>query len=323
MTLYAIKNMNLSEISYTRLFSHLNRVEDCFAIYDLFRADKDKVTEYDTGGSGHPNSADEDYMLELVDSVERLTVYFRCPLSRLKKTAIERARIFCARNGEPVTSLVESLGRMSRSETLRFGIHECNTATYLLRKWVADNIAAENSWNNIIGKLSQKYGMRREKSESELNIATASLDENSIERRLFSLAKQCADYIGYCFMDFPDKGFFEALLYCTTLIIDIGTEHGNNINQDTLEDRYFVLLADEIISVSESSVNTIEFINSRIKLYRDCPEEMLYGLFFLSPFWETPDKRKWKSITAADLKKLRRAVRHVRKMISKENIVMI
>ena len=62
---------------------------------------------------------------------------------------------------------------------------------------------------------------------------------------------------------------------------------------------------------------------SRIKLYRDCPEEMLYGLFFLSPFWETPDKRKWKSITAADLKKLRRAVRHVRKMISKENIVMI
>ena len=206
MTLYAIKNMNLSEISYTRLFSHLNRIEDCFAIYDLFRADKDKVTEYDTGGSGHPNSADEDYMLELVDSVERLTVYFRCPLSRLKKAAVERAKIFCARKGESMTGMVESLGRMSTAEASRFRIHECNTATHLLKKWIADNIAFENSLNKIIDALSQKYGIDYKKEESELNIATVSPDENSIERRLFALAKQCADYIGYCFVDFPDKG---------------------------------------------------------------------------------------------------------------------
>lgn len=313
--------MNLAEISYTRFFSHLNRRKDCFAIYNSFRTDENDITKYDTAVPGHLDYADIEYMLELVDSVERLTVYFRCPLSRLKKAAVERAKIFCARKGEPIAGLVESLGRMSTAEASRFRIHECNTATHLLRKWIADDIAFENSLNNIISALSQKYGIQDELPESELNIANVSLDENSIERRLFALAKQCADYIGYCFLDFPDNGFYEALLYCTTLIIDIGTGHSNNIDPDLLEDRYFVLLADEIVSASESPVNTIEFINSRIKLYRDCPEEMLYGLFFLSPFWETPDKRKWKSITAADLKKLRKSIKHIKKMISKEDIV--
>ena len=196
--------MNLAEISYTRFFSHLNRIEDCFAIYNSFRTDEDGVTTNDTRDSGHQVSAD--YMLELTDSVERLTVYFRCPLSRLKKAAVERAKIFCARKGESMTGMVESLGRMSTAEASRFRIHECNTATHLLKKWIADNIAFENSLNKIIDALSQKYGIDYKKEESELNIATVSPDENSIERRLFALAKHCADYIGYCFVDFPDKG---------------------------------------------------------------------------------------------------------------------
>lgn len=137
--------MNLAEISYTRFFSHLNRRKDCFAIYNSFRTDENDITKYDTAVPGHLDYADIEYMLELVDSVERLTVYFRCPLSRLKKAAVERAKIFCARKGEPIAGLVESLGRMSTAEAARFRIHECNTATHLLRKWIADDIASENS----------------------------------------------------------------------------------------------------------------------------------------------------------------------------------
>ena len=44
-----------------------------------------------------------------------------------------------------IAGLVESLGRMSTAEAARFRIHECNTATHLLRKWIADDIASENS----------------------------------------------------------------------------------------------------------------------------------------------------------------------------------
>ena len=66
---------------------------DCFAIYNSFRTDENDITKYDTAVPGHLDYADIEYMLELVDSVERLTVYFRCPLSRLKKAAVERAKI--------------------------------------------------------------------------------------------------------------------------------------------------------------------------------------------------------------------------------------
>ena len=314
--------MNLAEILYSRLFSHLDRHKNCFLIYDSFRFREDGDEKYDDEVSASHDLVNEEYMLELVDSVERLTVYFRCPVSRLQQTAVERAKVFCAKSGESMPDLIKSLEAMVRKESVRFGIQECNTATYLLKNWLTEDIDAKEGIDNLINELSNKYSIDFEKLETECNIAPASADENSIERRLFSLAKKCADYIGYRFYDFPYKGFYEALLYCTTLIIDIGSEHSNEVDTDLLEDRYFVLLADEILSAPGSSANTIEFINSRIKLYRDCPDKMVYGLFFLSPFWDAPDVRKWKSVSASDLKKLRQAVRHVRKMISKEKIVI-
>ena len=312
--------MNFAEILYSRLFSHLNRHKNCFLIYDSFRFRGDENEKYEAEVSASPDLVNEEYMLELVDSVERMIVYFRCPVSRLQQTAVERAKMFCAKSGESMPGLIKSLEAMVRNESVRFGIHKCNTATYLLKNWLTEDIGAKECLDNLINELSNKYNIDFEKLEAEYNIAPASVDENSLERRLFSLAKKCADYIGYRFDDFPDNGFYEALLYCTTLIIDIGSEHSNEVDIDLLEDRYFVLLADEILSAAGSSVNTIEFINSRIKLYQDCPDKMIYGLFFLSPFWDTPDVRKWKSVSASDLKKLRQAVRHVRKMISKEKI---
>ena len=314
--------MNLAEILYNRLFSHLDRHKNCFMIYDSFRLREDGDEKYDEEVSAGQDFANEGYMLELVDSVERLIVYFRCPVSRLKQAAVERSKVFCAKSGESMPDLIKSLEAMVRKESVRFGIQECNTATYLLKRWLVEDIGVKESLDNLINELSNKYNIDFEKLETECNIAPASADENSIERRLFSLAKKCADYIGYRFYDFPDNGFYEALLYCTTLIIDIGSEHSNEVDIDLLEDRYFVLLADEILSVTGSSVNTIELINSRIKLYQNCPDKMVYGLFFLSPFWDTPDVRKWKSVSDSELKKLRQAVRHVRKMISKEKIVI-
>ena len=80
-------------------------------------------------------------------------------------------------------------------------------------------------------------------------------------------------------------------------MIDLGTEHKNEIDLDIFEDRYFLLLADEVMYKSRVQ-DTIEYINSRVGFFNEQERKLkespnytpmfIFNAFYLNPGCESP-----------------------------------
>ena len=136
-----------------------------------------------------------------------------------------------------------------------------------------------------------------EQSEKELNLATDISKNNNLENRLFELAKTCVDRLSNEFKPLSDVGRAEALLFFSTLILDLG-EFKHELDMGKMEDKYELLLHDEVFS--EFDVDDIfAFLNSRknfyIYQYRKLKRErmytpmFIYNAFYMNPGCEQPD----------------------------------
>ena len=163
-----------------------------------------------------------------------------------------------------------------------------------------NNPKASSNLDIIKQKLAEKVGVSVdavEKKIEELNLAPDISHENNLENKLFRIAGQAARMIESKFKRFPDGGFAEALIYCSSILVDLGTSHQNTLNMDVFEDRYFLLLGDEVMCNSEVD-DPIKYINSRVGFYNEEEHKLntesnystmfIYNAFYMNPGCDNP-----------------------------------
>ena len=158
-----------------------------------------------------------------------------------------------------------------------------------------DNIP--QSWWNA---MEERYGITKERVQdklNELNLAPDLSTNNELENKLFSIAKEGVAMIGSSFKNLSEGGYAEALIYCSSILVDLGTEHKSTINLDILEDRYFLLLHDEVLCHSNVD-DVVEYINKRIEFYNEQEMKLrlsshftpmfIYNAFYMNPGCDNP-----------------------------------
>lgn len=169
--------------------------------------------------------------------------------------------------------------------------------------------ADEDLYKKLQASMSERFGISQDDIEDtleKLNLAPDLSKNDNIENKLLNLAKEGVDYIGKNFRELDEKGYYEALLLCTTFVIDLGTNHQNEIDLDKMEDRYFLLLFDTMIHCQLK--DEIDFINKRIGFYTEEMEKLqrnknnsafIYSVLYYNPLCNNPFDNF--SVTFADL----------------------
>lgn len=149
--------------------------------------------------------------------------------------------------------------------------------------------------------MEEKFGIKKEnieKTMEELNLAPDLSKNNELENKLLGVAKQGALMIQLYFKKYPRGGYAEALIYCSSILVDLGTEHQNEIDLDIFEDRYFLLLHDEV-NYNSDVPDVIDFINKRVEFYNEQERKLkdspmftpmfIYNAFYMNPCCDSPD----------------------------------
>ena len=167
----------------------------------------------------------------------------------------------------------------------------------------------EDFYKRFQASMEERFGITPNDIESTmkgLNLAPDLSKNDNIENKLLNLAKEGVDYIGKNFRELDEKGYYEALLLCTTFVLDLGTNHQNEIDLDKMEDRYFLLLFDTMIHCQLK--DEIDFINKRIGFYTEEMEKLqrnknnsafIYSVLYYNPLCNNPFDNF--SVTFADL----------------------
>lgn len=171
----------------------------------------------------------------------------------------------------------------------------------------------EDFYKRFQASMEERFGITPDDIESTmkgLNLAPDLSKNDNIENKLLNLAKEGVDYIGKNFRELDEKGYYEALLLCTTFVIDLGTNHQNEIDIDKMEDRYFLLLFDTMIHCQLK--DEIGFINKRIGFYTEEMEKLqkdshylisnIYNALFINPLCNNPLENGYNVSSFADIK---------------------
>ena len=152
-------------------------------------------------------------------------------------------------------------------------------------------------------EMEEKCGITKEgveKTLNELNLAPDLSKNNELENKLFAIAQQGVKYIESSFKKLPKDGYAEALIYCSSILVNLGTNHKNKIDLDIFEDRYFLLLHDEVLYHSNVD-DIISYINKRVEFYTDQEMKLrsnphyytpmfIYNAFYMNPGCDAPDQ---------------------------------
>ena len=170
-------------------------------------------------------------------------------------------------------------------------------------------IEAEEDGDSMIRNMAKKMGLKEgeipnfieevKASEKELNLAPDISKLDREENRLISLAEEGVNFISKHYNYLNEYGCVEALLYCTTCLINLPTNYENELDMDVKEDRYFLLLHDRVIFKTGSRIeNVASFINSRIDFYNEEKRKLanspyytpmfIYNAFYINPLCEKP-----------------------------------
>lgn len=178
----------------------------------------------------------------------------------------------------------------------------CSNEDDLVKPTSKQNIGVDDVSESWWKTMEKNHGIKKEdvlQKLEELNLAPGLSRNNELENKLFSIAKEGVSMIETSFKTLPKGGYAEALIYCSSILVDLGTEHENSIDLDLFDDRYFLLLHDEILCHS-SVDNVIEYINNRVKFYNEQEMKLnssssftpmfIYNAFYMNPGCDSPDR---------------------------------
>lgn len=159
-------------------------------------------------------------------ALDRLAYKYTCPLERLRQAAYDSLDPSLLHNPEALLLLVQKIREVEvPAESKMFRVPEDETGQYYVARWL------EERANEIIRSDEQLVEIRRhiaslgvnleevDKTVEGLNLVPDLSKNDNLENKLFRLAKELANYIGYYFKPFPKDGFYEALMYCGVLLL--------------------------------------------------------------------------------------------------------
>lgn len=246
-------------------------------IEDLLERDLSKATDVEA--------------FEIVTTIERWSKNAGKPISALKEVCLKEIKPVIDEFG--IDPIIERFKHERLKEANTFNISQDNTVCAFMLKWLID-IKTKSEMQPIKEHLFQTLEDKGihfseddiQKTIDELNLAPDISKEDREENRLLAVAKEGVDFISDNYKHLDEKGRIEALLYCTTCLIDLRTDYENSIDMDIKEDRYFLLLHDEILCADSDDLidDTISFINSRISFYKEQKRKLSESSYYTPMF---------------------------------------
>jgi len=249
-------------------------------------------------------------------------------------------------DGTPLETIIEELKTEKIKEAESFHISPDNTISNLkielLSEWmsekVLEKVIIQSSWTaGVPDKRIPAIIESVKKHREESNVAPDISKLDRVENRLFELAKKGVAML-HQGLPLPPNGRVEALVLCSTCVIDLPTNFTNDIDMDVQTDRYFLLLADSIML--EEVEEPIDFINSRVEFYTqaraDCskldlsdayspnsPICQIYNALYLNPLCESPRELSVASEKIEEVKQFSECFNKVQEMMEEEKQTLI
>ena len=240
---------------------------------------------------------------EIIFTVNRLTEKEHCSISTIKENYIEYIGL------QLMTMDYDEFIAMSKNyrekEARLYNISLDNTVSGFMMQW-AHEIHQKQKEENMLKRLVENmsfpseverndYIRKIQETHKSLNLAPDISGFDRIENRLIALAEDGVEFISDNYKGLSHIGQIEALLYCTTCLIDLPTNYKNALDLDVKEDRYFLLLVNKIHGIK----NKVEFINHRIDFYNNEKRKLtdnlhyttiaIYNAFYVNPLNEHPE----------------------------------
>lgn len=236
----------------------------------------------------------------IFESLKRLTYKYECPLGSLKDAVLDSFDSELLHSREALSDLIKQIRDVQApAEAQRFKIAITDTGQWLISKWLDDclyQLYEEERVMNNIHDFAASQGIPWSNVEQTVKGSKLVPDlskNNNLENKLFRLAKELANYIGYYYKGFPPLGYYEALVYCSILLVSFRSDFDNEIDLDVVSDCLFVLLYEEI-RYKAGVDDFIEYFNQRVVQWGKDEGRMaqdpewkpvsLYAAFYIDPF---------------------------------------
>lgn len=244
----------------------------------------------------------DDDVFQLVTMLQRVSNNANLPISGLKQSVYEQLFSHCSTESD-IDEIISRLKSEKYKEASTFHIKPDNTYSNILLEWAVE-YKEKLTKDAFLKHISSKLGLNDEESEAlkksieekeeELNLAPDISQLDREENRLIKIAEKGVDRLSSNYKSLSEDGKHEALLFCTTCLINLPTDYENTLDLDKKEDRYFLLLHDKIVP------DSVNFINSRIKFYTNERNKLLtqshytpmfiYNAFYMNPMCEHPEQ---------------------------------
>lgn len=227
------------------------------------------------------NTVSDGDAFQIVATFTRWSANANRPIDQLKESFVADIKSLLD-EGATYEMILDKFKEEKPKEAKSFNISEDFTISNYMYEWVlemqknaeADLFLEQMARNmNVTDIEAFKASMKKTEEELELAPDISKLDRE--ENKLFSLAKEGAEM----FREFEPlaldnepapsltkEGMVEALILCSTMVIELHSNFKNEIDLDVQTDRYFLLLADSIMG--DTPDDEIGFINSRIAFYK-------------------------------------------------------
>lgn len=256
---------------------------------------------------------------QIVATFTRWSANAKIPIEKLKDYFHQQMKSFLD-SGGTYEMIFEKFKSEKPKEAKSFNISEDFTISNFMYEWLLEMQRKEES-DSLIEQMARRLNVTDidafkaslKKTEDELNLAPDISKLDREENKLFALAKEGAQM----FRNFDPltldndpapsltkEGMAEALILCSTMVIDLHSHFKNELDMDVQTDRYFLLLADSIMG--DTPDDEIGFINSRIAFYKkecrewsnmspldailpDNPISHIYNALYVNPLSDHPE----------------------------------
>lgn len=239
---------------------------------------------------------------QIVTMLQRVSTNAMLPISGLKRSAYDQLFSYCSSESE-IDEIISRLKSEKIKEGSTFHIKPENTYANILLEWAVEykeELSKDAFLKHIASTLDlnddsfESFKKSIQEKEEELNLAPDISQLDREENRLIKIAERGVERLNSTYKSLSKDGKSEALIFCTTCLINLPTDYDNSIDLDKKEDRYFLLLHDKIVP------DNIEFLNSRIRFYTNERKKLrtqshytpmfIFNAFYMNPMCEHPEK---------------------------------
>ena len=258
--------------------------------YKLFHPKKAKAIE---SLGVFPGFMPDDEAKMFVQSIERLSYRFECPIERLREAYFSSIGSIASWNPVLLKAMEQTkLNVEAPREAKEFNIKEKCTGAYLLSVWLFNRVCEIERNKMIEEHLEKLTGKTGEQLMDEMNeklehpLAPDLKRGANLENKIIKIAHELVNYLEYYYQPMSNRGRRDALVYCCILLVKFRPDHGNTIFLSNLCDRVFLILVDEITTGFPLEYDDFyKLFNQRTIRWSDpnYPAASLYKCFYLYP----------------------------------------